>query len=83
MYQQEHDEFFASIRSGNHINDGDRMVNSTMMAIMGREAGYTGKEVTWEMAMNSKLSLVPDVSKGWDSPAEFRPMAWPGVTKFV
>ncbi|MDA1161616.1 MAG: Gfo/Idh/MocA family oxidoreductase [Planctomycetota bacterium] len=83
MYQQEHDEFFASIRSGNHINDGDRMVNSTMMAIMGRMAGYTGKEVTWEMAMNSKLSLVPDVSNGWDSKVEFRPTALPGVTPFV
>jgi len=83
MYQQEHDEFFASIRSGNYINDGDRMVNSTMMAIMGRTAGYTGKEVTWEMAMNSKQALVPDVSKGWDSPVEFVPTALPGVTKFV
>ena len=83
MYQQEHDEFFASIRSGNYINDGDRMVNSTMMAIMGRVAGYTGKEVTWKMAMNSKLSLVPDISKGWDSPVEFVPTALPGVTKFV
>jgi myo-inositol 2-dehydrogenase/D-chiro-inositol 1-dehydrogenase len=83
MYQQEHDEFFASIRSGNYINDGDRMVNSTMMAIMGRMAGYTGKEVTWEMAMNSKLSLVPDVSKGWDSPVEAVPTALPGFTKFV
>ena len=83
MYQQEHDEFFASIRSGNYINDGDRMINSTMMAIMGRTAGYTGKEVTWEMAMNSKQSLVPDVSKDWDSPVEFVPTALPGVTKFV
>ena len=83
MYQQEHDEFFASIRSGNYINDGDRMVNSTMMAIMGRMAGYTGKQVTWDMAMKSKLSLVPDVSKGWDSPVEFVPTALPGVTKFV
>jgi len=83
MYQQEHDEFFASIRSGNYINDGDRMVNSTMMAIMGRVAGYTGKEVTWKMAMSSKLSLVPDISKGWDSPVEFVPTALPGVTKFV
>ena len=83
MYQQEHDEFFASIRSGNYINDGDRMVNSTMMAIMGRVAGYTGKEVTWKMAMNSKLSLVPDISKGWGSPVEFVPTALPGVTQFV
>jgi hypothetical protein len=59
------------------------MVNSTMMAIMGRVAGYTGKEVTRKMAMNSKLSLVPDISKGWDSPVEFVPTALPGVTQFV
>lgn len=83
MYQQEHDEFFASIRSGNHINDGDRMVNSTLMAIMGRMAGYTGKQVSWDMALNSKLSLVPDVSKGWDSPVDFVPTALPGATPFV
>ena len=50
---------------------------------MGGAAGYTGKEVTWEMAMKSKQSLVPDVAKGWDSPVEFVPTALPGVTKFV
>ena len=47
MYQTEHDEFFASIRSGDYINDGDRMINSTMMAIMGRTAGYSGQQISW------------------------------------
>ncbi len=83
MYQTEHDEFFASIRSGKHINDGDRMASSTLMGIMGRIAGYTGREITWEMAKNSKLSLVPDASKGWDSPSEPPAMARPGFTKFI
>jgi len=39
MYQTEHDEFFASIRSGKYINDGDRMAKSTLTGIMGRMAG--------------------------------------------
>ena len=78
MYQTEHNEFFASIRSGNHINDGDRMVNSTLMAIMGRTAGYTGQQITWEEATTSNDKLVPEFTDGWDSPVEFRPVPRPG-----
>ena len=59
MYQQEHDELFASIRSGKPINDGDWMTKSTLMGIMGRMATYTGQEVTWEQALNSKEDLTP------------------------
>ena len=59
MYQIEHDELFASIRDGQPINNGDRMCNATMMALMGRMAGYTGKQVTWEQALNSKQDLFP------------------------
>ncbi len=78
MYQQEHDEFFASIRSGDLINDGDRMVNSTAMALMGRTAGYTGQQLTWEQAMQIEEKLVPDFTDGWNSPVEFRPVPRPG-----
>jgi predicted dehydrogenase len=83
MYQAEHDEFFASIRSGKYINDGDRMAKSTLTGIMGRMAGYTGQQVTWEMALNSQLSLVPDLSDGWNSKVDFRPIPRPGITQFV
>lgn len=78
MYQTEHDEFFASIRSGDHINDGDRMVNSTLMAIMGRSAGYTGQQMTWEEALTSDEKLVPDFTDGWNSPVTFRDVPRPG-----
>ena len=54
MYQTEHDELFASIRNGKPINNGEYMARSTLLAIMGRMAAYTGQEITWEMAMNSK-----------------------------
>lgn len=83
MYQTEHDEFFASIRSGKYINDGERMAKSTLTGIMGRMAGYTGQQVTWDMALNSQQNLTPDLSEGWNSKVEFRPIPRPGVTQFV
>jgi myo-inositol 2-dehydrogenase/D-chiro-inositol 1-dehydrogenase len=82
MYQTEHDEFFASIRSGKPLNDGDRMVKSTLMGIMGRMAGYTGQQVTWDMAWNSQEELVPDL-KDFNAELKTPPMARPGVTPFV
>ena len=81
MYQVEHNEMFKSIREGKPNNDGDRMVNSTMMAIMGRTAAYTGKEITWEQIMNAEEKLVPEYSN-WDSEVEFRKESTPGATDF-
>jgi myo-inositol 2-dehydrogenase/D-chiro-inositol 1-dehydrogenase len=82
MYDVEHQEFFASIRSGKHINDGDRMATSTMVGIMGRMAAYTGKEISYEQALNSQEKLVPD-DLTWDSPAPEVKVAMPGQTKFI
>jgi myo-inositol 2-dehydrogenase / D-chiro-inositol 1-dehydrogenase len=82
MYQVEHDELFASIRSGTPINDGSWMAQSTLAAIMGRTAAYTGKEITWEMAMNGQDKLVPD-DLTWDMKLPIRPIAVPGTTPFV
>ncbi len=82
MYQIEHDELFASIRAGKPINDGEWMAQSTMLAIMGRMAAYTGQQITWEEAMNSKENLFP-AKLAWDAPISVPPVAMPGVTKFV
>src|SRR5262249_39883904 len=60
MYQQEHNELFASIRSGKPINNGEYMARSTLLGIMGRMAAYTGDLVTWDMAMNSEERLGPE-----------------------
>jgi myo-inositol 2-dehydrogenase / D-chiro-inositol 1-dehydrogenase len=60
MYQVEHDELFKAIRSGNLLNDGDFMGQSTLMSIAGREAAYSGQTLTYEQAFNSKQSLVPE-----------------------
>jgi predicted dehydrogenase len=81
MYQTEHDELFASIRTGKPINNGDYMAKSTLLAIMGRMAAYTGAEVTWEMALNSKEDLSPP-RYDWEVKLDHPPVAVPGVTKF-
>ena len=82
MYQTEHDELFASIRSGKPINDGERMAHSTLMGIMGRMAAYTGQEITWDMAMNSQETLVP-ANLDWKTPVPVPTWPMPGKTKFV
>ena len=82
MYQVEHNELFASIRAGDPINDGVRLAYSSLMAIMGRMAAYTGQEITWEMALNSQEQLVPD-NLVWDAELPVKPMALPGQTKFI
>ena len=82
MYQVEHDELFASIRKGQPINDGVWMAHSTLMALMGRMAAYTGKEISWAEALNSQEQLVPD-NLTWNMDLPIRPMAMPGQTKFV
>ncbi len=81
MYQVEHDELFAGIRSGQPLNNGEYMARSTLLAIMGRMATYTGQEITWEMAMESKQDLSPE-SYDW-GPAPEVVIARPGLTKFV
>lgn len=82
MYQVEHDEMYASIRAGNPINNGDRMCTSTLAGLMGRMAGYTGQEISWEQALNSQLKLVPD-QLDWNGKLEVAPMAIPGKTRYM
>src|SRR5687768_4289665 len=80
MYQQEHDEFFASLRAGTPMNNGVRLCHSTMVAIMGRMAAYTGEEITWDAALNSEENLVPE-KLDWDMNLPVRPMAMPGQNR--
>ena len=81
-YQAEHEELFSSIRSGKPINDGTRMAKTSLMAIMGRMAAYTGREISWEQALNSQQQLVPD-QMDWNTKLEHPPLAIPGLTDFT
>ncbi|HUQ95345.1 MAG TPA: Gfo/Idh/MocA family oxidoreductase [Bryobacteraceae bacterium] len=82
MYQAEHDALFASIRRGQPLNDGEWMATSTMLAIMGRMAAYTGQQITWEQALNSQEILFPK-KLDWDMALSVPPVARPGQTRFV
>ena len=66
LYQTEHDELFASFRNGKPINNGEYMAKSTLLAIMGRMATYTGQLITWEQALNSQENLSPQ-RYAWDA----------------
>jgi len=82
MYQREHDLLFASIRRNQPMNDGKRMATSTLLAIMGRMAAYTGQQVTWDQALNSQQKLFPE-KLDWNGSLEVLPRAEPGITKFA
>src|SRR5699024_3434440 len=60
-YVQEHIELVTALRKGAYINDAERNINSTRLALMGRMAAYSGKEITWEEVVNSDLRLGPDI----------------------
>lgn len=84
MYQTEHDELFASIRKGEPFNDGTRMAHSTMLAIWGRMAAYTGQTISWEEALNSQEVLGPKVDEyNWKLDWPMKEVALPGITKFA
>jgi predicted dehydrogenase len=79
-YQTEHDEFFASIRSGKRHADEEWVARSTLLGIMARHAAYTGKQITWEDINASPEKLVPD-NLTMDGKLPVRPMAIPGVSE--
>jgi hypothetical protein len=88
-YQQEHDDLFKAIRNNTPFNEAVRGAHSTLTAIMGRMATYSGVEVTWEDALNSEIDLMPKEFR-WDAmplvlPDDkgFYPIAMPGSTKVV
>jgi predicted dehydrogenase len=81
MYQAEHDEMFAAIRAGKPINNGEQAAQSTLLALMGRTAAYTGLVITPELILNSKEDLSPP--KYEFGPLAVAPIPVPGFTKFA
>ncbi len=91
-WQQEHYDFFAALRNGETPNEGDYGAYSTMTAILGRLATYSGKIVKWDDAINSEIQLADtDAMHSFGDPAPVQPdengaypIAVPGSkTKFV
>jgi hypothetical protein len=59
-YQQEHDDLFAAIRADKEYNEGQYGADSTMSAILGRMATYSGQVVKWEDAVESPHNMWPE-----------------------
>src|SRR5262249_5027635 len=78
-YVQEHTDLIASIRAAKPINELQQVAESTLTAIMGRMSAYTGKPVTWEFALNSKLDTFPE-NLNWNSTLTTPPVPIPGKT---
>jgi predicted dehydrogenase len=81
-YVTEHADLLASIRKGSPENEAERGARSTMTAILGRMASYSGKEIAWDKAIESRLNLVPS-EFGWDVSPPVPSMAVPGQTQVV
>ncbi len=80
-YVLEHKNMIASIRKGEAFNEAQQVAESTLTAIMGRMAAYTGQEISWEQALNSNEKLVPETLAFGNLGVP--PVAMPGTTKFM
>jgi myo-inositol 2-dehydrogenase / D-chiro-inositol 1-dehydrogenase len=82
-YVQEHVRLVNSIRGDiPYVNDGVSVAESTLTCIMGREAAYSGKEITWDMIMASNLDLYPK-EFGYKIAMTAPPVAVPAHYEFV
>jgi predicted dehydrogenase len=80
-YVQEHIDLLTSIKDGKPLNELKQVAESTLTAIMGRMSAFTGKMVSWDQALDSKLDTFPTkLAWGHMPPPE---VARPGTTPLV
>jgi predicted dehydrogenase len=89
-YQSEHDELFAAIAKGKYkFADAENGAKSTMTAIFGRMATYSGQVLYWDKLINSAIDGMPK-EFAWDATPPvvpdadgYYPIAVPGKTKYI
>jgi predicted dehydrogenase len=81
-YVQEHTDLIACIRASKPINELKNVAESTLTAILGRMSCYTGKNVTWEQALNTKEDTFP-AKLTMDMSLPAAPVPVPGTTKLI
>lgn len=82
-YKQEHKDLVDSIRAGKPIVELRQMADSSLVAVMGRMAAYTGQRVTWKFVTEeSQLDLFPK-DLAWDAALPKPTHAVPGRTKLM
>ncbi|MBM4112260.1 MAG: Gfo/Idh/MocA family oxidoreductase [Phycisphaerae bacterium] len=73
----EHAALFDAIRGGTRVNESRTIAESTLSAIMGRIAAYTGQDLTWDQAMSHELDMRPPADLSFSSRPQ-DPVAIPG-----
>ena len=90
-YQREHDLLFDAIRNDKPYNETERCAKTALTCVMGRMACESGKQITWDEALASKIELAPGLDNyTWDSNPPVMPdahgkypIAMPGQTPGV
>ncbi len=90
-YEAEQKALIDSVVKGEPINSGYHMANSTMVAILGQIACYTGKRTDWKTASDSDLEFgpTPEESTFATEPPSLKdetgnyPLLLPGITKLL
>ncbi|MBM3870368.1 MAG: Gfo/Idh/MocA family oxidoreductase [Verrucomicrobia bacterium] len=80
-YQQEHDDLFDAIRNDKPFNEAFYGADSSMTAVLGRMATYSGKEISWDDALKSEVSdtMVKNIDKvSWEEAIKLTPPTVPG-----
>lgn len=60
-YVQEHVNLLNAILKDTELNEAKNVTDSTLTAIMGREAAYSGAEVTWDQMLKSNFKYGPEL----------------------
>ncbi|TWT37996.1 Inositol 2-dehydrogenase [Posidoniimonas corsicana] len=71
-HQQEQTDLIANLRKGVIQNETEYGATSTMAAILGRMVTYSGKQIRWDDAIASEMSLAGDLNS-WDASAPVTP----------
>ena len=86
-HQQEQTDLLAALRAGDRYNEGHYGATSSMTAVFGREANYSGKALKWDELVAKGANIVPD-DLDWDAEAPVKkdengdyPIPMPGIYK--
>ncbi len=90
-YEAEQIALIESVRSGQPINNGNYMANSTMATVMGQITCYTGKPTKWDEVYGADLQYGPTPEASnfaiepptRPGPSGDYPLPIPGITKLL
>ena len=81
-YVQEHIHLVTAIRTNQPYVEAERTAISTLTAIMGRTAAYTGQKITWQEMLDSNERLGPEKYEMGSVNMEF-PVPLPGEQHII